>query len=443
MLKLLLRQPLNAWKELGLRTKIEILLLGGVVCAYLTARIHALFAGWLQSDLVDIGDLNSLNAHIIILILFISAPFIFARIVSKQPTLHFFYGKPLSPLQLLKLLTYYFHKYQLVNFLIALPIFTALLAIDWMYALPALFILALYDVLILLLCFAALQFPLKKNLYISLIISIALVQSMGYLSFYWLIGFVWWFDVLFLAAAFAAGWFINKKISFLQLEEIFPPAEKSYRRKKAASQIGWRFPRFLPGVIQTIFKKELLSLWRNPAYRRLKFITLIIYVALLAILSTMPMTEPDKWLTILTGLIIWLHYSNHFNEKYVLPEPAWYFHTIPIRFHQLWLARFLSEFIYMILLLISYWIFLLISGSDWLAQINLLSVLILFSGFVLAVMINFQIMFYDEPRLAGYAYHFTMIFLVIMILNYYLVGPLISLILLNFYFYKSYRYFSS
>ena len=86
---------------------------------------------------------------------------------------------------------------------------------------------------------------------------------------------------------------------------------------------------------------------------------------------------------------------------------------------------------------------LFISGFNLNEQLNMVLLMLPFSMLVLSIMLNFQIMFYDDPRLAGYAYHFTIIFLLIMTINFRLVGPLISIILLTFYFYKSYRYFKS
>ena len=151
----------------------------------------------------------------------------------------------------------------------------------------------------------------------------------------------------------------------------------------------------------------------------------------------------DVFMALLTGIIIWLHYNNYFNEKYVQPEPDWYFHTVPFRFRHLWLSKFLVEFIFISFILAVFWILLFITGFNIIEQLNLLMLMLAFSIVVLSIMLNFQIMFYDDPRLAGYAYHFTIIFLMIMIVNYRLVGPLISIVLLTFYFYKSYRYFKS
>jgi len=175
----------------------------------------------------------------------------------------------------------------------------------------------------------------------------------------------------------------------------------------------------------------------------LKWITFIIYIILISIIILSPLTNKDIFLILITASLIWLHYSNYFNEKYVQPEPDWYFHTIPFHFHQLWISKFLVEFIFILITMTGFWISLLIGGFTISEQLNLLIFLLIFSIIVLSIMINFQIMFYDDPRMAGYAYHFTIIFLLIMSINYRFVGPLISIGILTFYFYKSYRYFKS
>jgi hypothetical protein len=63
-----------------------------------------------------------------------------------------------------------------------------------------------------------------------------------------------------------------------------------------------------------------------------------------------------------------------------------------------------------------------------------------FSSAILITMIAFQIIFYDDPRTGGYAYHFSIIFFVVMSLNYYFTGPLLTVLFLLFYVYKSYRF---
>jgi hypothetical protein len=65
----------------------------------------------------------------------------------------------------------------------------------------------------------------------------------------------------------------------------------------------------------------------------------------------------------------------------------------------------------------------------------------LLSVLILTTMLNFQMLFYEDPRYAGYAYHFSVIFFVVMSYNYRFVGPLVTLFMAGYFFYKNYRYF--
>ena len=69
-------------------------------------------------------------------------------------------------------------------------------------------------------------------------------------------------------------------------------------------------------------------------------------------------------------------------------------------------------------------------AGPW-AQINLLAILVFFGLFTVSAILNFQILFYDDPRLGGYAYHFLIIFVVVLTFNYRFVGPLVAIFLLG------------
>jgi hypothetical protein len=71
----------------------------------------------------------------------------------------------------------------------------------------------------------------------------------------------------------------------------------------------------------------------------------------------------------------------------------------------------------------------------------LLGIISLFSIFILYIITIIRIIFFDNPRFAGYAYHFLIIFTLVMIFNFYLVGPLITLLLIIYLNYISYRQF--
>jgi hypothetical protein len=149
------------------------------------------------------------------------------------------------------------------------------------------------------------------------------------------------------------------------------------------------------------------------------------------------------WMMFFSFAVFWVHYNVHFNTKYVAADPEWYFRTLPLKFYQVWFSKFIAEFFYVILLLASQWIFLMLAGIEWWVQFNWIGALALFAVIILAIVINFQILFFDNPRLAGFTYHFTILFIVIMSLNYRLVGPLTALFLLTFYFIKTLRFFKS
>jgi hypothetical protein len=71
----------------------------------------------------------------------------------------------------------------------------------------------------------------------------------------------------------------------------------------------------------------------------------------------------------------------------------------------------------------------------------LLGIISLFSIFILYIITIIRIIFFDNPRFAGYAYHFLIIFTLVMISNFYLVGPVITLLLIIYLNYVSYRQF--
>jgi hypothetical protein len=146
--------------------------------------------------------------------------------------------------------------------------------------------------------------------------------------------------------------------------------------------------------------------------------------------------------SILTMLFIWQHFSLQFNEKYIQAESAMFIKTFPLKYHQLWLAKFAGEFMFVFLVLIFLTVFWFANGYGFPDIYQPLLALFLFALIVLAAIINFKLIFFDRPRFAGYAYHLFIIFMLVMSANYYLVGPLIALILLIYFTIYSYREFA-
>jgi len=204
-----------------------------------------------------------------------------------------------------------------------------------------------------------------------------------------------------------------------------------------------RVKRYMPTTNFGLFRKELYSLWRNPRYRRLKLQTFFFYLGTLIILHYMLNEANDMWMMFFSTAVFWMHYNVHFNSKYVSAEPDWFFRTLPVKFHRAWFSRFFAEFFYVVLLLIAQWLFLALAGIAFSTQIQWIGALLLFASIILSIVLNFQILFYDNPRLAGYAYHFTLLFIVVSAYNYSLVGPLSAVFLLAYFTYLTRRFYVS
>ncbi|MEJ2543116.1 MAG: hypothetical protein P8Y99_03530 [Calditrichaceae bacterium] len=443
MLKFLVRQPLNSWRSIGWLHRIESILLVGLIYIVTIGKIHRQYLDWLNYDWITQFGLTSLMTNIFSVSFFLSGPFILLYMLPRQSGLHPFYSIPLSSKQLFQLIGYYYFKYQLITTIIYLVFLSALFGINWLASIASLAMMLAFSLIIYISQFKLFIHRKSNSYFISLLLMISILYIVIYLVFFWYLNMPWIIALLILMATGLILWKQWPKENTIHLEIIFPK-KSSWRANHKTSRMDFKkMPKFLPAKLQALFNKELLGLWRNPSYRRLKWITIISYVILMILILLSQIENKDLIMTLLTGLIIWLHYSNYFNEKYVQPEPDWYFYTVPFRFHHLWLSKFLVEFMFIIIILASFWIMLTIAGFNLNEQIYIILLMLSFSIVVLSIMLNFQIMFYDDPRLAGYAYHFTIIFLLIMTVNYRLVGPLISIILLSFYFYKSYRYFKS
>lgn len=192
-----------------------------------------------------------------------------------------------------------------------------------------------------------------------------------------------------------------------------------------------------------LFRKELYSLWRNPRYRRLKLLTFFFYLGTLIVLHYSLKEANDMWMMLFSTAVFWMHYNVHFNSKYVSAEPDWFFRTLPVKFHRAWLSRFFAEFLFIVILLLAQWLFLSSAGIDFTTQLHWIGALALFAFIILSIVLNFQILFYDNPRLAGYAYHFTLLFIVVGAYNYHLVGPLSAIFLLAYFTYLTRRFYIS
>ena len=434
MLRLLLRQPRNLWRQLGLLYRIEIVLLLALIYIYLVTRIQP----YLADDSVIVPT-AVLSAGIYALLLLLNGTFVLRFALPRQEGLKVFYAQPLDKTALLKLTGYYYVKYQLIFFVGLLPVLMALFIRQWLIGTAVLVFVMLISLIIFLWHFLLfIRLNRTRGFWAANILTAVFFTMMwGWLFLNRTLAIVWAANVVLILFIGALLFFFRHKLLPPALERLWPPTERFY-----TSSIQWSFSlSWISKTWDALLRKEALTLWRNPSYRRLKGITLLVYTGALGYFALYDAAPRYDEMIFTAMFIIWLHYARHFSDKYVLPEADWFVRTLPVRFFPLWLAKLSVEFIYVLLLLAVQWGILLAAGAESLVQVNILGLLLLFSFLVLTTMIHFQLLFYDNPRLAGYAYHFTVLFFTVMSINYRFVGPLVTLCMMVLVFYKTRKYF--
>jgi hypothetical protein len=444
MVRILLRQAVHQWESFTWRTRLEIVAVGGLITVFLSGRLYNVFDIVLTAERFTEFTLTLFSSQVIIFLLALSGPFIIAYLVPRQRSLRIFYPLPLRKADTIALVMHYVLKYQLLFVLLLIPLlFATVLYSGLPYLCLAMIKFTLFGTGIILLQIILL-IKLKK---VQRFVGISTIVNLLYLAVWsvFIIYFerVWMIDLMVAFLLYFSALIIYKKSSPADLEKIYPPVTKPFARVKKILLPTPDRNFLIHKPLFFMFYKEILSVWRNPRYRRLKGFTLILFVAGFIFLKVYVNEYVEMWMLIWAAIIIWIHYSSGFNDKYVQPDPQWYIKTLPVKFYQVWISKFLAEFTYLFVILTLFFTALLYSSLTWYQIFNLMTVLILFSVFVLLTMIIFKLMFYDDPRLAGYAFHFTILFITIMSLNDRLVGPIVGILLVVFYLYKSYRYFKT
>lgn len=188
------------------------------------------------------------------------------------------------------------------------------------------------------------------------------------------------------------------------------------------------------------FRKEWYSAWRNSAFSRLRGIYLFLSLALSILLRLSAKEDPAMWMMIGGMILFWLYYSHFFNPKYQAADPAYLRQTQPLRFSTVWLAKLGNELIPGLILWLVYILPMVLTlpfSEIWQPG----SALFIYILLIIILMLNFRMMFYDNPRLAGLAYHSSILFLLIIILNDFLVGPIIAFGLNLYFFIRNVQYF--
>lgn len=430
--------------QLRFRIKLEIIILLGIFYSYISEKLIHYFAQLLtEPNITNIG-LSSFSQHLLLVLFALTTPFIYFHLLPRQRGFHLLSLQPLSPSAVLGLIIIYYFKYQIILLILVVPVFIALAANT--------------DPLsIVIFSLGILFYPINYLILVH-VISSAAINKMKILTTYYLFQILYFglFVILYLTGSYYILYHIITLLLsafylFWRWKNIWRQWDTILRRYLSVNK-GWKslwqrinysnFPKIVPFKIHPLFVREMLSRLRNRDYMRLKIISLILLVVLLKILDTY-FIDNYKPIFILTCLgFIWYHYTHQFNEKYTFAESNSFLKTVPFYFYQICLAKFLSEFIFTLFFLFIIAISLLNHGSTISEIIQVFTILSLFSIFVLATTVVFRILFYDNPRTAGYAYHFAIIFsLTMLVAEFYLVGPIIILFLLFYFSYLSYRQF--
>jgi hypothetical protein len=444
ILKYHLRQLFNYWHHLRFRIRIEIIILFVIFYTFFTDKLVSYFNQILEQPHVSPIGLTTIVLHFLLVIIIVSTPFIYFNLFPKQKGLSNLSLYPLNRSEATTLQLIYFVKYQLLIILIALPVISAVTISTGPLS------------LLYILIFSC------SSLFISSVLILVLVSlyqnRLRVLAQYFLYFFIYFvfFTLLYLRSNLyvhliifiicGAGLLVLRSWNrnwqtWDQILNRYRPAEK--KSTQMLSKLTYfNFPATLSKSLKPVFVKELLSHLRNKNYLRLKILSIALYLTMLILIDFFYFDYYPSAISVLTILLIWEHYSHQFNEKYVLKESLFFIKVLPITYFQYSMSKFLSEFLYIIFILFIILILTLLHSIEWIKILNILGIVTLFSIFVLYIITIIRVIFYDNPRMAGYAYHFLIIFTLVMIFNFYLVGPIITLLIILYIQFISYRQFT-
>ncbi len=425
ILRLLLKQPYNSWRQLTVLNRLQTLFLFAVVYFFAITRLH----GYLINHSTTVKVVQALVAISVYFVL--SAPMIFKFRLQTHPFLQQFLYFPLTSQQTMVVLAYYTYQSWAWPFTAFLTLPLAILP-DFALALIsfAAIVLASFSAFFLALFFFGNS--KLKTFYLKFLLPLWTLLLLIPLRFNPTTGLI--SILLFhLLALFIFVFFLKR--SHWSLEAIVSsPVVHSIRRNRK------KRPTFKSSAFLQLWQKFSKEILRNPLFLKAKGLLLFLLFAGFLICKNRFADHMVEAFTIVTFLLIYWHYSQYFNPRFVQAEPEWFFRTLRIPFIAYFFARFFSEYLFVLVILFFYSLGLYLSGIPFIEHWQIVLFLALSALVILVTMLAFQIIFYDDPRTGGYAYHFSILFFTVMSLNYYFVGPLVTLLFLGAYLYKSYRF---
>ncbi len=424
-------QGWHYWQNLSLRFKLELLVIATIFTAFFSEKLTVLFGSWLSTISITPLGLSAFILHTLLLFYAISVPFIYYKLLPKQVGFRLLNVQPLTRASLLILLILSSAKYHLIPILLMIPVLIALSLTTNLIALT--YFLAgiiIYPILYLLtihyLNTSANGYfrPVAKYFFILICYFGIFVSVYLYLDYYLLYQTV---------ITLLACWLFYRNRNILDTIRFwYGPQGKV----QTFPLLSIRYNEF-PGILRPLIAREMIVSLRNIRYLRLKIASTLLYILLLITGHEYFDDTYVNFVSAITLLFIWLHYSYQFNEKYVQPEIVIFMRTMPLRFFRLVAARIISEIVYILILLVLQNLILILYQTPFDTILYLSTGIIIFAVVVLYIIAIVRIQFYDNPRLAGYAYHFLVIFSVMMSINFYLVGPVITFALLIYLTYLS------
>lgn len=443
ILKYYLLQFKNYWRQLRFRIQAEIIILFIIFFTFFSDKLVTYFNSLLSQPNTTQFGLVAFILHITLLAAIIPTPFIYFNLFPKQKGIMILQFQPLSRTNVLTTLMVHFFKYDLIVLSIIAPVFTALAICTGIISLVyMLFLFISFLFFSMLILFVLINTINKKSLSIVLYYLIFFFYFLLFFILYWRSEIFLLYDVIimllgwiFLIRYWNSHW-ISWDIILLKFRPIIQRGGQYFTKLTYAN-----FPSLIPRSLRPFFVKDVLGYLRNKSYMRLKLVSLIIYIFLIIVIEIYFRQNYSALISIFTLLLVWEHYSHQFNEKYVMKEPRSLIKVLPIRYYQFSLAKFLSEFLFILVILMILFTSLLCHGLPWNQIIGITALITLFALFVLYMITIIRVIFFDNPRFAGYAYHFMIIFTLVMSYNFYLVGPMITLLIIFYLQFVSYRQF--
>ena len=433
VLKILLKQPWHLWRQFPLITRLQHLFLALVLYAYAVRQLHRFFVKLATASPLEITHIVFAAISVVILYLLGSSPFVFRRLLPREKTLQTLQLLPLSKAQALAVAFYYVHKLWLILWIVIMAFASALIWVKPIWGVIFLLSIILWDLAVFVASFRYFgSHPSAPAYYLS---GLGIVFILGVFSF------VFWSRPALLGAGtgLLGFGFLLAQLFRLQSQSLCEE-QTFFLRFKAFKQPKTYIAKKMAGPFRALFLKDYLGMQRNRRYLKSQgLLWFVLVISGLIVFHAFPQKAVEIF-TLILGLLVWYHYGSFFSNRFAQEEPEWFFRLTPIPFVRFVLARFLAEFIFAAVMLFSYALVLWGMGISPDTYWQLLLFLTLLSTIALLTMIAFQIIFFDNRRAAGYAYHFSLLFFTIMSLNYYFVGPLLTVTFLSVYFYKSYRF---